>query len=244
MAFERGDHLFGVRDAVEGRAEIGSLHDLGLHARGPRDVDRRARSIRQGDHDRESPVEHRLEDGSTPGSENADPHASHPSQAPGAARLKKTEIPEVARRIPGIVGHSCFTRSMERTAPTPGELTILIAGGVMFLASFLTFAGDTSAWGSYFFPVATLLPIYGMVMAAQIALSRLLNASLPRRFFGYTWEQFHLVVGFLAALMAVGWFITDVGPKGIGLWVEALGGIALAFGAVTLQRERNTGAIG
>ena len=42
----------------------------------------------------------------------------------------------------------------------------MIAGAVMLVASFLTFAGNTSAWGRYLFPVATLLPLYGTVMAA------------------------------------------------------------------------------
>ena len=55
---------------------------------------------------------------------------------------------------------------------------------------------------------------------------------------GFTWEQLHLVLGFLAALMAVGWFVTDVGKRDVGLWVEVIGGIALAVGAANLQRER------
>ena len=49
------------------------------------------------------------------------------------------------------------------------------------------------------------------------------------------------MLGFLAAMLAVGWFVTDVGKRDVGLWVEVIGGIALAFGAANLQRERNTG---
>jgi hypothetical protein len=126
-------------------------------------------------------------------------------------------------------------------SPTPGELTIMIAGVAMFAASFLTFYGATSAWGTSLFPLATLLPLYGIVMATQIAIAKYADALLPRRVLGWTWEQFHLVLGFLAALMAVGWFVTEVGKKGTGLWIEIAGGIALAVGAVNLQRERNTG---
>ena len=44
--------------------------------------------------------------------------------------------------------------------------------------------------------------------------------------------------------MAIGWLITDVTKKGAGLWLEVLGGLALAAGAVMMQRERHTGAIG
>ena len=68
--------------------------------------------------------------------------------------------------------------------------------------------------------------------------------NLPPRVFGFTWEQIHLVLGSSPASWPIGWFVTDVGTRGVGLWIEVLGGIALAAGAVTLQRERNTGAIG
>jgi hypothetical protein len=129
-------------------------------------------------------------------------------------------------------------------APTPGELTILVAGSVMFVASFLPFAGGNSAWGTYNFPLATLLPLYGVIMATHIAVTKYANVNLPPRVFGFTWEQIHLVLGLLAGFMAIGWFVTNVGTRGVGLWIEVMGGIALAAGAVNLQRERNTGAIG
>jgi hypothetical protein len=131
--------------------------------------------------------------------------------------------------------------------PTASELIIMIAGVVMLIASFLkfaTFVGDTSAWGTYLFPVATLLPLYGIVMAAQIALTKFANVKLPERVVGSTWEQLHLVLGLLAGLMAIGWLITDLHNKGIGFWLEVVGGFALAIGAVMMQRERQTGAIG
>ena len=48
----------------------------------------------------------------------------------------------------------------------------------------------------------------------------------------------------MAGLMTLGWLITDYGDKKIGTWFEILGGIALVVGALMLQRERNTGAIG
>ena len=44
--------------------------------------------------------------------------------------------------------------------------------------------------------------------------------------------------------MALGFVSTDITNKQIGLWMEVLGGLALAVGAVMLQRERHTGAIG
>jgi hypothetical protein len=129
-------------------------------------------------------------------------------------------------------------------SPTPAELTILIAGGVMLLASFLDFVGNTSAWGKYVFPVATLLPIYGVIMALEVALTSIAGVKLPGRVAGFTWEQIHLVLGLMAGLMAVAWLVTDTGKKPIGQWLEIAGGIALAVGAIRMQRERHTGAIG
>ena len=128
--------------------------------------------------------------------------------------------------------------------PTPAELTILIAGGVMLPASFFDFYTGASAWAKYVFPVATLLPIYGLIMAAEIAITDLGGVKLPGRVAGFTWEQIHLVLGLMAGLMAVAWFVTDTGKKPVGQWIEIAGGIALAVGALILQRERHTGAIG
>ncbi len=132
----------------------------------------------------------------------------------------------------------------DRQSPTPGEITIMVAGAVMIIFSFLHFAGDRSAWGSGLFPIATLLPLYGLVMALQIALTKFASVSLPASVLGFTWEQVHLALGAMAALMALGWLVTDYGDKQIGMWFEILGGFALVVGAVLLQRERNTGAIG
>jgi hypothetical protein len=126
---------------------------------------------------------------------------------------------------------------------TPGEWIIMGAGAVMLIASFLDFAGSTSAWGTYLFPVATLSAIYGVLMGAQIAIVKFAGASLPERIAGFTWEQIHLVLAVMALLMSVGWLISGFPSKGIGFWLLLLGSIALTVGAVMLQRERNTGVL-
>jgi hypothetical protein len=132
----------------------------------------------------------------------------------------------------------------DRQSPTPGEITIMAAGAVMLIFSFLHFAGGRSAWGSGLFPIATLLPLYGLIMGLEIALTKFASVKLPAKVLGFTWEQIHLALGSMAVLMAIGWLLTDYGDKQIGMWFEILGGIALVVGAVMLQRERNTGAIG
>jgi hypothetical protein len=132
----------------------------------------------------------------------------------------------------------------DQQSPTPGEITIMAAGAVMIIFSFVSFANDRSAWGRGLFPIATLLPLYGLVMGLQVALTKFTPLRLPRSLLGFTWEQIHLALGAMAALMAIGWLLTDAGNKQIGMWFEILGGIALVVGAVLLQQERNTGAIG
>jgi hypothetical protein len=128
-------------------------------------------------------------------------------------------------------------------SPTPGEITIMAAAAVMLIFSFVSFAGDRSAWGKGLFPVATLVPLYGLVMGLQIALTKFASVRFPASVLGFTWEQVHLALGAMAAVMAIGWMLTDYGGKQIGMWFEILGGIALVVGAVLLQRERNTGAL-
>jgi hypothetical protein len=131
----------------------------------------------------------------------------------------------------------------DRGQPSPGEWAILAGGVVALVGSFLDFAGDTSAWGSGPFPIVTLIPIYCVVMAVQIALTRFASTALPERVAGFTWEQVHLVLGFFAALMALFWLVA-ADDTGGGLWLILLGAAACLAGAVMLQRERATGAIG
>ena len=131
-----------------------------------------------------------------------------------------------------------------KTPPTTSELIIMIAGAVMLVGSFLDFAYKRSSWSSGLLPIATLLPLYGVIMALEIVLTKFANVSLPDKIATFTWEQVHLVLGLFAGFMAIGWLLTDASNKGIGFYLEFLGGIALAVGAVMMQRERQTGAIG
>ena len=133
----------------------------------------------------------------------------------------------------------------DRQSPTPGEITIMAAGAVMLIFSFLHFAGSTNAWGQGAFPIATLLPLYGLVMAVQIAVAKFASVELPDAVLGFTWEQ--TPPGARRDGRADGDRLAPdrtTGGKEIGQWFVILGGIALVVGAVLLQRERNTGAIG
>jgi hypothetical protein len=132
----------------------------------------------------------------------------------------------------------------ERQQPTSGEIVIMASGAVMLIFSFLDFSAKQSSWQRPWFPLATLLPLYGVIMAVEVVIDRFANVKLPPRVAGFSREQIHLALGLMAALMAAGWLITDTGSKNVGLWFEVLGAIGLAVGAFMVQRERGTGAIG
>ena len=91
-------------------------------------------------------------------------------------------------------------------SPTPGELTIVVAGGVMFVASFLDFEAGTSAWGKYVFPVATLLPIYGVIMAVEIVERTSFGADFDR--VAYTHDVVDALARHDVALIAMAGFGT------------------------------------
>ena len=111
----------------------------------------------------------------------------------------------------------------------------MIAGAVMLLFSFLHFAGNRSAWGSGLFPIATLLPLYGLVMALQIGLTKFAGVKLPASVLGFTWEQIHLSLGLMAGLMALGWLSTGqlvgslVGPIVGGALADLTGSYRIPF---------------
>ena len=126
-----------------------------------------------------------------------------------------------------------------RSQPSPAEVIIVLAAAVMLLFSFLDWANGTSTWGKGAFPLATLLPIYGVLMAAEL-IAEFAGANLPREIGGFTWPQVQLAFGLMAGLMAICFALTNITDKQAGLWFEVIGGLALAVGAVMLQRERGT----
>ncbi len=133
----------------------------------------------------------------------------------------------------------------DQRTPTPGEIVIMASGVVALIFSFFDFfgsdfGGGRSAWGSGFFPIATLMVIFVVVMAAQIALTKLAGVALPDLPAGFTWEQVHLALGFFAALYALAWLIVDAGllDRKVGFWLIFVSCIAAFVGAILLQRER------
>jgi hypothetical protein len=141
---------------------------------------------------------------------------------------------------------------------TPGNLTILIAGVVMILASFLPFykldipsvtvgsvhfGGSKSynAWSStiYLLGVATLPALLGLIMAVHVALTTFANVNLPARVASFTWNQVHLVLGLQCVISMLAFLIRDKSALsfGIGFMFMLLAAVALFVGAVLRARE-------
>jgi hypothetical protein len=130
---------------------------------------------------------------------------------------------------------------------TSAEFTILAAGVALVVGSFAPFysAGGFSvnAWdsGLGLSPIS-LYPVFaGVASAGVIALRHFANAQLAVRLGSFTWEQLHVLLGFLALAISVGYFFTDHGGAslGLGFWLLLGGSIALFAGAVMLSRERS-----
>lgn len=127
---------------------------------------------------------------------------------------------------------------------TVGEIVIVAGGAVALVASFLPWyeAGDdsASAWSSGLFPLATLVPILGTIMAVQVLLDRVTGAALPRRLGDFTWEQIHLVAAVVAAVLVFCYLVVDRGgvDLGIGFYLVMLAAAALVAGAVMIRKER------
>ena len=120
----------------------------------------------------------------------------------------------------------------------------MVAGVVALVASFLDFYTDPlngfSVWSSGLFPAYTLMAVFVILMAIQVALAKLTSAR-PEPPLGFTWEQVHLVLGFFAMVYAIAFLLTDRGvgtDLGIGFWGILVACVAAFVGAVLLRRER------
>jgi hypothetical protein len=128
--------------------------------------------------------------------------------------------------------------------PTPGEITILAAGVVGLIASFLDFYGigdaGSSVWSSGLFPVATLMVIFVIVMAVHVALTRFASVNLPDQVAGFSWVQIHLALGFFATLYALAYLVVKTGgvDRKIGFWLILAACIAALVGAILISKER------
>jgi hypothetical protein len=151
---------------------------------------------------------------------------------------------------------------MDKLKLSTANLVILVAGGVMLIASFLAFnkislpsvsvggikIGGThsySAWASHFFLIATIPALLGIVMAVHVAVDAFASGvKPPEKVLGLDWNQIHLVLGLQATIMMLAFLIQSTSPldKGIGLFLMLLAAIALLVGAVLRMQEPASGS--
>jgi len=151
---------------------------------------------------------------------------------------------------------------MDKLKVSTANLVILVAGGVMLIASFLAFnkislpsvsvggikIGGThsySAWSRHFFLIATIPALLGVVMAAHVAVDVFASGvKPPEKVLGLDWNQIHLVLGLQATIMMLAFLIQSTSPldKGIGLFLMLLAAIALLVGAVLRMQEPASGS--
>jgi hypothetical protein len=123
----------------------------------------------------------------------------------------------------------------------PADIVIMASGAVAIIFSFFTWFDapgySINAWSTDLtFPLATYIPLVGLVLGGHVALSRFANVNFPGQILGFTWTQIHLVLAIFAGLLALGFLIinplgSDI-DKGIGLWLSLLAAIGLIVGAV------------
>jgi len=131
----------------------------------------------------------------------------------------------------------------------PSDIVLMASGAVALIFSFLTWfdgedigAGTYNAWSTELtFPLGTYIPLIGLILGGQVALTRFANVNLPERVLGFTWPQIHLVLALFGVLLALGWLIvnpfgSDI-DKGLGLWLSILASIGLMVGAVLEHTE-------
>lgn len=135
---------------------------------------------------------------------------------------------------------------MGDTKLSTSDIIILAAGAVMLIASFLAFYEfgpvSESAWGSGIWPLGWFPMLFGVAMAAHIALTKFANVNLPEKVLDFTWDQIHVVLSIGAVGLMIGFLIREDGgfDKGIGYWLLFLGSIALVIGAVLRVQESPT----
>lgn len=133
------------------------------------------------------------------------------------------------------------------STPRPHQIITIVSGLVMFIFSFFAwykvsrpgFSRSTNAWSKGFVPLATFVPVFGLLAAGVMAAAAFGNVRLPEPVIGFTWRQIHFILAFTALVIAVGFLLVDTGgaDKSFGLWLCLIGSIGLMVGAVMALLE-------
>src|SRR5262245_3271405 len=119
----------------------------------------------------------------------------------------------------------------------------MASGAVALIFSFFDFykvdspfggSSGSSAWASGLFPIATYIPIIGVIMGVGVALTVFAGTTMPDKVVGFTITQLHLILGFFALLIGVGFLIRNKGGAdfGVGFWFLLIASVGLFVGAI------------
>ena len=133
--------------------------------------------------------------------------------------------------------------------PTTAEITLMAAGGVALLGSFLDWYSVDTAFGSGSanpwseeggFPTFAWVGIFGGAIAVLIALELFANVKLPTKVLNFTWPQIHFILADFAALLCISYLIAG-SDQAIGFFLSLLASAGLVAGAIMLDKERPSG---
>src|SRR4051794_26152109 len=116
------------------------------------------------------------------------------------------------------------------------NLVMLIGGVITVVFSFFDFEGyssfSESAWGSGFFPLATIPAILGLAMTV-VCIMELVGTKLPAEVLTFNWRQIKFTWGVTAFAIMLAYLIVDKGPASLkfGGILMLLGTIAMAAGS-------------
>jgi len=127
----------------------------------------------------------------------------------------------------------------------PGWLVLALAGIAALIGSFLpfyTYAGgvDVTVWSRGLFPTATLIPIFGFLLAIEAGFVLLMGYEPRSPFFNFTWEQVRLGTGAFMILLALSFLVQDRagGSLGSGYIILSLAALMTFTGGVMTRRAR------
>ncbi len=127
----------------------------------------------------------------------------------------------------------------------PGWLVLALAGIAALIGSFLPFytyasGVNVTVWSRGLFPTATLIPIFGFLLAIEAGFVLLMGYEPRSPFFNFTWEQVRLGTGAFMILLALSFLVQDRagGSLGSGYIILSLAALMTFTGGVMTRRAR------
>ena len=137
-----------------------------------------------------------------------------------------------------------------KNQPKPAQWVLMASGAVMLIFSFLPFykvsgfgSSSRNAWsGDAGFPLTWWPVLFGVAIAALVALSVFASVKLPDQILGFSWKQIYFILSFTSFVILFGfllWSRTGI-DKGIGFWFMFIASIGLVVGSVMELQDKSS----